>query len=100
MAAGRTLDFAREGSSWPHREASRFVAAGGLRWHVQDLGEGPTLLLLHGPGSTAHSWRGLVPLLRPHFRLTPLIFPDTASRSARARQCFRCPACRQLYANC
>ena len=26
------------GVSWPHREASRFVTAGGYRWHVQILG--------------------------------------------------------------
>jgi magnesium chelatase accessory protein len=30
----------REGRDWPHREASRFVTAGGLRWHVQVAGQG------------------------------------------------------------
>ncbi|MGD9027768.1 MAG: alpha/beta hydrolase, partial [Methyloceanibacter sp.] len=29
------LDFARDGEDWPNREASRFVEAAGLKWHVQ-----------------------------------------------------------------
>ncbi len=29
------LVWERDGRAWPHREASRFVQAGGLRWHVQ-----------------------------------------------------------------
>ena len=58
---------------WPDRESSRFVEAAGLRWHVNVLGEGPTLLLLHGTGAATHSWRRLVPLLAPHFKL---VAPD------------------------
>ncbi len=30
-------DWAREGRDWPNRAASRFISAGGLRWHVQVL---------------------------------------------------------------
>lgn len=62
-----------EGRDWPLREASRFVKAGGLRWHVQVLGEGPCLLLLHGTGAATHSWRGLAPLLADHFTV---VAPD------------------------
>ena len=29
------LDWSRDGAHWPHRQASRFVEAGGCRWHVQ-----------------------------------------------------------------
>lgn len=50
-------------NGWPNREASRFVAAGGFRWHVQVMGSGPAVLLLHGTGAATHSWRGLAPLL-------------------------------------
>jgi magnesium chelatase accessory protein len=57
------LDWGREGLIWPHREASRFVTVGGKRWHVQRVGSGPALLLLHGTGASVHSWRGLMPLL-------------------------------------
>lgn len=65
--------FAREGRDWPNREASRFVAAGGLTWHVQEAGAGPVLLLVHGTGAATHSWRGLLPLLARDFRV---IAPD------------------------
>jgi magnesium chelatase accessory protein len=62
-------DWAVEGRDWPHRAASRFVEAAGLRWHVQEFGrpEAPTLLLLHGTGAATHSWRGLAPLLARDF---------------------------------
>ena len=63
----------RDGRDWPNREASRFVQAGGLRWHVQVIGAGPPLLLVHGTGAATHSWRGLVPLLAPYFTV---IAPD------------------------
>ncbi len=62
-----------DGRDWPLREASRFVEAAGLRWHVQQFGTGPVLLLLHGTGAATHSWRGLAPLLAPHFTV---IAPD------------------------
>ena len=61
------------GLTWPNRAASSFVEAGGLRWHVQQAGTGPTLLLLHGTGAATHSWRGLFPLLAQHFAV---IAPD------------------------
>ena len=45
----------------------------GQRWHVQRLGQGPQLLLLHGTAASTHSWRALAPLLAPHFEL---LLPD------------------------
>ncbi len=63
----------REGRDWPNREASRFVDAAGFRWHVQVLGEGPVLLLLHGTGAATHSWRDLAPVLARHFTV---VAPD------------------------
>ncbi|MFQ3665809.1 MAG: alpha/beta fold hydrolase BchO [Sphingomonadaceae bacterium] len=60
-------DWARDGLDWPNRSASAFVEAGGLRWHVQVMGEGPPLLLLHGTGAATHSWRGLAPILAQDF---------------------------------
>jgi len=53
----------REGRDWPNRAASRFVAAGGLVWHVQVMGAGPVVLLLHGTGAASHSWRDVAPAL-------------------------------------
>jgi magnesium chelatase accessory protein len=58
---------------WPHRAASRFLHAGGLRWHVQVMGEGPVALLLHGTGASTHSWREIMPLLARRFTV---IAPD------------------------
>jgi magnesium chelatase accessory protein len=66
-------DWAREGRDWPNREASRFVRAGGILWHVQVMGTGPTLLLLHGAGAASHSYRDLGPLLARDFTV---ICPD------------------------
>ena len=63
----------REGRDWPNREASRFVKAGGIRWHVQQAGSGPVLLLVHGTGAATHSWRGVLPLLARDFTV---IAPD------------------------
>lgn len=68
-------DWEKDGRDWPHREASRFVKAGGLTWHVQEFGpaDAPVLLLLHGTGAATHSWRGLAPLLAGPFRV---VAPD------------------------
>ncbi|NKN33062.1 alpha/beta fold hydrolase BchO [Marichromatium bheemlicum] len=69
----KRLDWRRDGDRWPNRGCSRFVTAGGIRWHVQLLGQGPVLLLLHGTGAATHSWRDLAPLLAEHFTI---IAPD------------------------
>jgi magnesium chelatase accessory protein len=60
-------------ASWPNHEISRFVEAADIRWHVQQAGRGPALLLLHGTGASTHSWRDLLPLLTPHFSV---VAPD------------------------
>ena len=52
-----------EGRDWPNRAAQPLRLAGGLDWHVQEMGEGPGLLLLHGTGAATHSFRDLAPLL-------------------------------------
>ncbi len=67
------LDFDADGRDWPHREASRFVPAGGLLWHVQVMGQGPPLLLIHGTGASSHSWRKVMTALAGAFTL---IAPD------------------------
>lgn len=57
------LDWDIDGKDWPNREASRFVDAASMTWHVQVQGEGPVVLLLHGTGASTHSWRDVLPLL-------------------------------------
>ena len=73
-----SLLWERDGRDWPHREASRFVKAGGLRWHVQQMGQGPVVLLLHGTGASTHSWRGLMPFLARQFTVVALDLPGHA----------------------
>lgn len=75
MTFSRSPDWREEGVGWPFAEHSRFVQAGGLTWHVQELGEGPPALLLHGTGAATHSWRGLYPALAPHHRLIGVDLP-------------------------
>lgn len=81
------LHWARDGGDWPHRAASRFVQAGGLRWHLQQFGpaSAPLLLLLHGTGASTHSWRELVPQLLPQFQVLSLDLPGHAFTQGLAR---------------
>ncbi|NBS23625.1 MAG: alpha/beta fold hydrolase [Altererythrobacter sp.] len=67
------LNWEREGRSWPNREHSRFIYADGLRFHVQQMGEGPVLLLLHGTGGSTHSWHAIIPGLASHYTV---VAPD------------------------
>lgn len=67
------LAWQRDGRDWPNRDASRFVSAAGLVWHVQMMGSGPALLLIHGTGASTHSLRKIMPLLAGQFTV---IAPD------------------------
>lgn len=67
------LDWSKDGANWPHRDASHFVEAADLRWHVQRMGDGPALLLIHGTGAATHSWRGVMPVLAERFTV---VAPD------------------------
>ena len=61
------LQWEIDGRDWPNRSASRFVKAAGLNWHVKQFGpasmEVPVIVLLHGTGSSSHSWRDVAPRL-------------------------------------
>ena len=79
------LDFDRDGADWPNREASAFVETRGIRWHVQRMGKGPQLLLIHGTGASTHSWEALMPLLAKHFDvLAPDLLGHGFTRTKRA----------------
>jgi magnesium chelatase accessory protein len=54
-------------SDWPLREHSEFVHCEGTRWHVQRVGSGPVVLLLHGTGSSTHSMAGIAECLSAQF---------------------------------
>lgn len=72
------LDWDIDGRDWPNRASSRFVVSSGRTWHVQMMGSGPTLLLLHGTGASVHSWRDVLPLLAQHYHVIALDLPGHA----------------------
>lgn len=76
------LNWSRDGRSWPNGQASRFVVAGGLRWHVQQAGQGPVVLLLHGTGASTHSWRTLFPMLAERHTVIAIDLPGHAFTDA------------------
>ncbi|NCP19138.1 MAG: alpha/beta fold hydrolase [Erythrobacter sp.] len=93
------LNWERDGRIWPHREASRFVEDGPLRWHVQVMGpqggDAPTLLLLHGTGASCHSWRGLAPLLAESYTVVAPDLPGHAFTTGMAESRMSLPGMAQ-----
>jgi len=77
------LDWLHDGPGWPLSAHSRFVTVGTLRWHVQQCGTGPHLVLLHGTGSSTHSWAGLAPLLARHWTVSSMDLPGHGFTSGR-----------------
>lgn len=71
------LDWTDDGRDWPNRAASRFVTCGGVRWHVQSMGDqnAPAALLVHGTGAATHSFRDLLPLLADEFQAIAVDLP-------------------------
>ncbi len=55
--------------------SSEFVEADGLRWYVEKLGAGSTVLLVHGTAASTHSWRDVMPLLTDKFQVVALDLP-------------------------
>lgn len=68
-------DWWRDAMDWPNRSASQFVESAGLRWHVQRLGVGKPVLLVHGTASSTHSWAELMPLLAKSCEVIALDLP-------------------------
>lgn len=85
------LDWRTDGADWPNREASRFITAAGLKWHVQVMGQGPALLLLHGTGASTHSWRAVMPKLAPHFTVIAPDLPGHAFTNPAGKQSLSLP---------
>ncbi len=85
MSSG--LNWDRDGRDWPNRAASRFVAAGGLGWHVQIAGPdaqgAPVLLVLHGTAASSHSWRAMLMPLAAHFTVVAPDLPGHGFTSGR-----------------
>lgn len=65
-------------NSWPNRASSRLETIGGIRWHVQDAGQGPVVLLLHGTAGSTHQWADVIPRLTDHARVIAPELPGHA----------------------
>jgi magnesium chelatase accessory protein len=75
--SARPPDLGVEGRNWPFRQDSRLVAASGIEWHVQEVGDAgaPVALLVHGAGAATHSFRGLMPLMAERYRVIAVDLP-------------------------
>ena len=65
------------GTPWPNSQHSLFVQSDGIIWHVQQwiAVDKPTAVLLHGTGSSSHSWAQLAPLLANDFSVLCIDLP-------------------------
>ncbi|MEM7508125.1 MAG: alpha/beta fold hydrolase BchO [Pseudomonadota bacterium] len=85
-------DWDSDGADWPNREASMFLHAGGIEWHVQRMGAGPVALLLHGSGAATNSWAELLPLLAQDFDVVAPDLPGHGFSRAPSRRMLSLPA--------
>lgn len=63
---------------WPLKQASQFIELDNVRWHLQLLGNGPTILLLHGTGASTHSMADLAIALSENFTCLLIDLPGHA----------------------
>jgi magnesium chelatase accessory protein len=68
---------------WPNRDVSELVEAGGLSWHVQRMGAGNKLLLIHGTAASTHTWRDLMPILARDYDVLAMDLPGHGYTSSR-----------------
>ncbi len=95
------MDWPDDLDGWPHREISRRVLCRPHRWHVQETGSGPTLLLIHGAGGATQSWRGLLPLLAEDHHVVAVDLPGQGFTDLGARaRCGLEPMAEDLSALC
>lgn len=84
---------------WPHRGKSRMIRAGGVNFHVQEWGEGPVILLIHGTGASTHSFAALAPLLASQARVIAIDLPGHAYSETNRSDLFTLPGMAQAIAN-
>ena len=71
---------------WPFAQYSQFTLQKPHLWHIQDIGTGPVILLIHGAGSTTHSWQRLVPFLTDKYRVIMVDLPGQGFTRLGAQQ--------------
>lgn len=82
------MDWARDLPTWPNHQASRHVRVRPHEWHIQEMGAGKSVLLLHGAGASTHSWRDIMPRLAKSHHVVALDLPGQGfTRAGSMRRC-------------
>lgn len=71
---------------WPLAEYGRQILHRPHRWHVQEAGSGPLILLIHGAGGASQSYRNLFPILMQSHHVVALDLPGQGMTQMGARQ--------------
>ncbi|WP_420863975.1 alpha/beta fold hydrolase BchO [Algirhabdus cladophorae] len=80
------MRWGKQPRDWPNAMYSRQVICPPHKWHVQEIGTGPTLLLLHGAGGSTHSWRDILPALAEDYHVVAIDLPGQGMTQLGARQ--------------
>ncbi len=69
--------------------SGRFVKTDGLNWHIEEMGQGPTILLVHGTAASIHSWRDVLPLLAESYHVVAIDLPGHGQTDSPASSNFK-----------
>lgn len=72
--------------NWPLTDYSRQILHRPHRWHVQEAGTGPLILLIHGAGGATQSFRGLFPILAETHHVVAVDLPGQGFTQLGAQQ--------------
>ena len=75
----------KDAADWPMALHSRHVLCRPHRWHIQEDGAGPTVLLIHGAGGATQSFRTLFPLLAQQTHVVAIDLPGQGFTQLGAR---------------
>lgn len=75
-----------DAQNWPLAAYSRRILHRPHRWHVQEHGEGDTILLIHGAGGATQSFRTLFPLLAATHHVVAVDLPGQGFTQLGAQQ--------------
>jgi magnesium chelatase accessory protein len=80
------MHWPNDAKDWPLVQYSRQVLHRPHRWHVQEAGEGPLVLLIHGAGGATQSFRGIFPILAQTHRVIAVDLPGQGFTQLGAQQ--------------
>ena len=75
-----------DAQDWPLSTHSRLILHRPHRWHVQEIGDGPLILLIHGAGGATQSFRHLFPILAQTYRVIAVDLPGQGFTQLGAQQ--------------